>query len=1012
MEYSEAQLSDYLLKYYDIKGQIKPLDGEEDYNFLVKCDQRKLTLKISRKGAKKENIAFQTAILNHLKSTSFEYDFPEVVSSKTTDDFVELEAGIFMRVQTWVEGRTLGDVNPISGNLCFQWGQMAGALSQVLQGFDHPSAHRFYKWNPSESLWSKKYLEHISNVNQRGTALYFWDYFENEIKNKLRVLRKSVNYNDAHESNLLVDQDLYQPSICGVIDFGDAIYTETINELAIACAYAGMGKLEPMQAWVQVIKGYHKKFPLTASELEVLYGLIAARLLITVSNAAFNQINEPDNAYLQISAQPAWDLLAQMREIPAKLAQYHFRNACGMEACTQAEFFNNWLQAKPAFCEVIDIKNRKTHQIDFGIGSLDLGNNQNFENALNFSKRLKYVLEHHEADMAYGGYGEIRPFYSTAAFTEMGEQGAKWRTLHLGLDIWDDEGTPVYAPLDGVVHSYTDNVGKSNYGPTIILEHRVSEELIFYTLYGHLNRSSLDEMFVGKKIKAGSCFCHLGNDVENGNWASHLHFQIILDMFDNEGDYPGLAFANEANVWKSICPDPSTILHWAKASIANSSFEEINKKRARHLGRNLSVSYEQPLVIERAYGQYLYDQTGRRYLDMVNNVAHVGHQHPKVIEAASRQIAVLNTNTRYLHSNITDYAEELLSTFPDPLSVVFFVNSGSEANELALRMTECWTGSKEMIVLESGYHGSTGRNVEISSYKFDGKGGKGAPAQTHVVSKPDIYRGLHRDPELAGEAYSKEIERAIEKLTKENKQLGGFICEGILSCAGQVPLPVGYLKKAYAYVRSIGGLCISDEVQVGFGRIGKKFWGFELQDVVPDMVTLGKPIGNGHPLAAVVTTRKIADCFANGMEYFSTFGGNPVSCAIGLSVLQIIKEERLQENAEKLGAYLKMKLIELKETYSIIGDVRGEGFFLGIELVRDKQSLEPADKEANYLVNRLKDHAILLSTDGPLHNVIKIKPPMCFDKENADYMLKCLQKVLEEDAMNIDKLNHSNQNLN
>ena len=416
----------------------------------------------------------------------------------------------------------------------------------------------------------------------------------------------------------------------------------------------------------------------------------------------------------------------------------------------------------------------------------------------------------------------------------------------------------------------------------------------------------------------------------------------------------------------------------------------------------MSISYEKPLHIVRGFNQYLYDATGRRYLDTVNNVCHVGHQHPRVVKTAQKQLAVLNTNTRYLHENIAQYAEELLATFPDELSVCFFVNSGSEANELALRMVQTYSQQKDMIAVEAGYHGNTGRCINISSYKFDGKGGTGAPPFTHIVPIPDTYRGLYRrDDPNAAKKYARHAQKAIEKVKAEGRNIAGFICEGIMSCGGQIVLPEGYLAEVYGFVRDEGGLCIADEVQVGFGRVGEKFWGFELQNVIPDIVTLGKPIGNGHPLAAVITTQKVADDFTNGMEYFNTFGGNPVSCAIGQEVLQIVQDEKLQYHALEVGNYLKNGLKELQQKHEIIGDVRGKGLFLGIELVENRKTLKPATKQATYLANRMCENGILMSTDGPFGNVLKIKPPMCFNQSNAGFLLNTLDKILIEDFLSV-----------
>ena len=318
-------------------------------------------------------------------------------------------------------------------------------------------------------------------------------------------------------------------------------------------------------------------------------------------------------------------------------------------------------------------------------------------------------------------------------------------------------------------------------------------------------------------------------------------------------------------------------------------------------------------------------------------------------------MALLNTNTRYLHDTVVEYAEALTATLPDRLSVCFFVNSGSEANELALRLARAYTGGSDVIVIDHAYHGHTSALIDISPYKFNGPGGRGKPDHVQVADMPDGYRGpCHGFDSDAGEYCARSVADKIGAIQARGGTLAAFFAEGIMGCGGQMPLPDEYLKRTYAMVRNAGGICVADEVQTGFGRVGNHFWSFELSGVVPDIVTMGKPIANGHPLGAVVTTPEIAAAFNNGMEYFNTFGGNPVSCAIGTEVLRIIADEGLQQNALETGQYWMERLRELSEPYPLIGQVRGSGLFLGIDLVRDRDSLEPADWEATYIAERMK----------------------------------------------------------
>jgi len=423
--------------------------------------------------------------------------------------------------------------------------------------------------------------------------------------------------------------------------------------------------------------------------------------------------------------------------------------------------------------------------------------------------------------------------------------------------------------------------------------------------------------------------------------------------------------------------------------------QEIVNIRQSRFGFNLSISYDRPLKIVRGRGQYLYDESGREYLDLVNNVCHVGHCHPRVVEAGRDQMGVLNTNTRYLHDNLAEYVNRLTDLVPDPLGVCFLVCTGTEANDLALRLARAHTGRRKILVLDHAYHGHSPTLVEISAYKCNGPGGEGMAPHASKIPMPDPFRGLHRGPD-AGSRYAAATRRIVDQLQASGTPPGALITESILGCGGQVVLPDGFLAESYRAVRAAEGVCIADEVQVGFGRVGSHFWAFETQNVVPDIVTLGKPIGNGHPLAAVLTTPEIARSFANGMEYFNTFGGNPVSCAIGLAVLDVIEEEGLQAHAMEMGQRLLAGLREIQGRHPFFGDVRGRGLFIGVEMVRDLENLEPAADEAAAVIEAMKDRGILLSTDGPDHNVLKIKPPMVLQTSDIDRVVTELEAVMTE----------------
>ena len=1001
---SIAQAEELCFEHYGIKGKASLLPGELDHNYKIVCtDNTSFILKINRPDTDADYADYQEKLLLHINSKNNDFKLPRIIKTiKGADSFSFTDADSrnrTVRLLTWVHGRLWSAVNPHTVALRFSLGEACGNITKLLLNFNHPKATRVFDWDIAQASWTYNYM-HLFTEEEKKCISFFTNMFEG-FSDKYKTLRKSVIHNDANDNNIIVSEYLSNPTVATVIDYGDAAYTQTINDLAVAAAYAIMDQPDPLAAALPLVAGYHKSFSLQEDELELLYVLIAMRLVISVTKSAINKEKEPGNKYLLVSEKAAWALLYKWKNIPTSFAHYSFRNACAFSPVPKQKLFENWAASQQFSLSDLFPALQLTEIIkpDLGIGSTFLGNFSDYKNTPTFTAKMLELQLNNPDKILAGGYAEARPIYVSNDFKIESNNGPEYRTCHLGVDIWLKETTTVNAICDGEIICCTDNTANKDYGPTIIIKHSINEAFSFYTLYGHLNRESLALHKKGDVIKKGDRIGALGAAHENGNWPPHLHFQIILDMMGFETNFPGVCAYNQLAVWSAICPDPNLLFkcpELVKETTATNS--DLITERKNHLGKSLSLSYKKPLKILRGEMQYLIDETGRRYLDTVNNVAHVGHEHPRIVKAGQNQMAVLNTNSRYLHENIIAFAKELCKTLPEELSVIHFVNSGSEANELALRMAQAYTNQKDMIALEVGYHGNTGACIAISSYKFDGKGGKGAPEHTHIVPLPDSFRGKYRGTNAeTGLQYAAHIQHKIGTIKSKGRGIAAFIAESIVSCGGQIDLPDNYLSTAYNYVRQAGGVCIADEVQVGFGRVGKKFWGFQLHNVVPDIVTMGKPIGNGHPLAAVACTPAIAQAFANGMEYFNTFGGNPVSCAIGLEVLKVINEENLQQNALTIGEYLKSNVQLLQQHFPLIGDVRGEGFFLGIELTEPGKI--PATNKTAYLADRMKDHGILMSVDGPQNNVLKIKPPMCFNKENADELLRYLEKILKEDFM-------------
>lgn len=421
----------------------------------------------------------------------------------------------------------------------------------------------------------------------------------------------------------------------------------------------------------------------------------------------------------------------------------------------------------------------------------------------------------------------------------------------------------------------------------------------------------------------------------------------------------------------------------------NTEKDMIGRRRAA-MGPAYRLFYDDPVHFVRGDDVWLFDADGRRYLDMYNNVAHVGHCHPHVVDAICKQAQTLNTHTRYLHDNVINLAERLTAKLGAELDTAMFCCTGSEANELALRIARAVTGGRGLIVMASAYHGSSQATYEISTEDIPASD---VPDYVVTVPAPDTYRGLYRDDDVALR-YAAHVSDAIEVLSLRGIRPAAFITDTIISSSGVVAPPPGYLNKAAEITRKAGALFIADEVQAGFARTGRSFWGFEADVVQPDIVTMGKPMGNGHPIAAVVTRRELAEAFSRSAHYFNTFGGNPVSCAAGLAVLDVIENESLQQSAMKRGEYIVNGLQKLAKDHECIGDVRGHGLFLALELVADREKRTPASALTARVVEELRNRQVISGFTGPDANVIKLRPPMTLSVAHADLLLEALDASL------------------
>src|SRR6267154_992499 len=830
---TEAEAVELARELYGLSVSAKALPGEYDDNFhLTPRDGagaqprlaaplsnrlhtknepagEEFVLKVMHPAREGSFIDMQCRALQHLAERAPQLTLPRVILNRRGEAVAAVQADGTARLVwllTYVPGTMLVKARPHSAELLQSLGQFLGTLDAALADFEHPAVRRELKWDLARAGWIREHLHLIRDGSQRALVEKFLVLYDAEVVPVLAQLRRSVVYGDANDYNVLIGPPLPLPrKIVSVIDFGDMHETVTISEVAIAAAYAILGKGDPLRAAADVVVGYHRTFPLTEAELRILHLLIGTRLAVSVVNSAQRASVKPGDAYVTVSERPAWEALERLAKIHPRFAHYTFREACGFVAVPQSEALRKWLVDNAASAASVldaDLRTAPSVVFDFSVGSTFLGADPAAGDPSVLSERTFAEMKRTGASVGIGRYNEARSLYTSALFGSNGKPTDERRTVHLGIDLQVAPGSAVRAQLDGVVHAFANNKEPLDYGPVVILRHAVPNNAggaqEFFTLYGHLSASTLEKLRVGQEITRGEKFAEVGATSENGGWAPHLHFQIITDLLEYGTDFPGVARASERGVWTSLSPDPNLLLGIPAERFPHQpdSVEETLRARGALLGKNLSVSYRRPLKIVRGWMQYLYDDTGRAYLDVYNNVPLVGHSHPCVVRAAQKQLALLNTNTRYLHDNAIRYAQRLTELMPQPLCVCYFVNSGSEANELALRMARAHTRCEDVIVLEHAYHGHTNTLIDISPYKFDGPGGRGKKPWVHVAPLADDYHGPYRRGDVqAGAKFASHVAEILEGIRAEGRDIAAYIAETLPSVGGQIVFPPDYLAE-------------------------------------------------------------------------------------------------------------------------------------------------------------------------------------------------------------------------
>ena len=985
---------------WGLKAHATPLPGERDANFLVDDESgARFVLKISSAGERSERLDLQHGLIARARERNPALRLPEAVPTSAGAHLGRRDfggRGHHVRLFRYLGGQPLSAFRRRPPPLLESVGGLVGRVQRALDGFDHPELDvQEIPWAPAHApaviaAASETLPEDDGFGSYRGVA----DAVREGLADLL-ALPAGALHNDANDDNLLLatgTPETARAEDVALLDFGDSVRGPLICEAATAALYTGAAAFEPLPAAARVLAGFAAERPVSEQEADLFGAALATRALVSAGVAALRRTRVAGAAadeYLMVSQAGVWRVLRALAAEAAEVTAGRFRLAAGFSPLPR-------LAERRAAVRRAAARATRPVALARPAAALDLSPESPAVDPGNAAETLRAAVAAatDAAGAAIGRYLEPRVPETAVRDRPPGPQ-AEPATLQLGIEIFAPAGTPVRAPLAGEV----DWAGDSGSGVSAGIRHGFEGE-VFWTSYRNLDPGCLNTLVPGRRVEAREALGTVAEPARGGDPPPHLQFQVLLGRL--RGQPPRRTTAADLPVLSALSADPLDFFGLGpEARVRPEVREEYGGRlldsRRRRFSNALSISYDVPIRVVRGRGPRLYDDTGRDYLDMVNNVAHVGHAHPRVANAISRQAALLNTNTRYLYRQLTDYAERLGDTFPAPLEVVFLTNSGSEANDLALRIARAHLGRQETLAFDGGYHGNLTSLIDVSPYKLDGRGGRPGPPWLHRLPMPDGYRGRFREED--GNFPASLIADAESRVRRAGPAT--LIGEAILSCGGQMVPPPGYLEALYRTVRSAGGVIVADEVQTGFGRTGPEFWAFlAVQEngerLTPDIVTLGKPAGNGHPLGAVVTTRELVRSFETGMEYFNTFGGNPVSCAAGLAVLDVIRDERLAEHAAAVGEQLLGGLTALASRYPILGHVRGRGLFLGFEMVRDPSSREPATEEARRLVNRLRDFGVLNSTDGPDANVIKLKPPLPFSSADAAYYLEVLETVLEE----------------
>jgi len=952
---SADQAAQLLSTHFGLAGTLKELGSHQDRNFRVDCGSgRRFVLKICHGDYSTTELAAQHAALRHLADVPG-IRVPQVINALNGEDLLSIEVGghaVHVRVLEFIEGQSLAHVEHLSQPVVAGLAQLCARVDVALADFRHPGLERILQWDPRHaSALVKHLLPVIEDADKRACIAEAADQAHARLVPLVAGLPTQAIHMDITEYNVVWARDAHHMwQLRGLIDFGDLVSTWRIADLSVTCAallHHAQG--DPLYI-LSAIQAYHAINPLQPQELQALWPLIVARSAVLVLSSEQQASIEPDNAYIQANLASEWNIFDVATSVPMALMEAAIFNAVGQL---------NSADGEQSFAPLLPGLDGQTFtSVDLGVLSehFEAGN---WEQSGIDEQLLKDAAQAH--GLAASRYGEYR------LSRTLPDSAREPDTYALHVELVIPHGTAVHAPFHGALRHTAD-------GALVLVGSETN-----LRLWGV--RSDFDS---GVQFAAGDVIGQGGGSV------------IVQLCREPDVSPPLFTTPSRAAAWRALCPSPRALLGFDCDAPGAENAADLLARRDASFARSQKHYYQAPPQIERGWRNHLIDMQGRSYLDMLNNVAVLGHGHPRMVQVAARQWSLLNTNSRFHYAAIAEFSERLLKLAPEGMDRVFLVNSGTEANDLAIRLAWAYSGGRDVLSVLEAYHGWSVATDAISTSIADNPQALSTrPDWVHPVVAPNTYRGEARGADSTP-FYLQSVDAHLARLAEQGRQLAGFICEPVYGNAGGISLPPGYLQQVYQKVRAQGGVCIADEVQVGYGRLGHYFWGFEEQGVVPDIITMAKGMGNGHPLGAVITRREIAEALEAEGYFFSSSGGSPVSCRIGMAVLDVMEEEKLWENAQEVGGHFKERLLALIDKHPLVGAAHGSGFYLGLELVRNRQTLEPATEETAYLCDRLRELGIFMQPTGDYLNILKIKPPMVTTRRSVDFFVDNVSKVLSE----------------